>query len=226
MAALRDSIGRLWRRRPVPLEMREGYARWAPVYPDRPHNAVMAAEASAVGPLVRTVAARRALDVGTGTGRNLALLRSTGARLVVGVDLSAAMLAHVRMPERRVRGDARRLPFGDGTFDVATSSLMCGDVEDLRAWVAEASRVLREGGHLVYSDFHPSWSRDGWRRTFTGADGRAYQLPLHPHSMDDHVLALEGCGLDVKALVEPRSDERKEPLVVVFHAVKRAAGPC
>ncbi len=39
-------------------------------------------------------------------------------------------------------------------------------------WIAEAARVLARGGHLIYSDFHPEWSVAGWRRTFTGEDGR------------------------------------------------------
>ena len=34
------------------------------------------------------------LDVGTGTGRYLSLLRSAGADLVVGVDMSLEMLRH------------------------------------------------------------------------------------------------------------------------------------
>ena len=35
---------------------------------------------------------------------------------------------------------------------------MVGDVADLGAWVREATRVLAPGGHLIYSDFHPSWA--------------------------------------------------------------------
>jgi len=33
---------------------------------------------------------------------------------------------------------------------------MLGDVADLDPWISEATRVLAPGGHLVYSDFHPS----------------------------------------------------------------------
>ncbi len=85
------------------------YALWAETYPPRPHNPLMEAEQSVVGADARSAAAApRALDVGTGTGRYLPLLQSAGARLVVGIDLSLAMLAHALPAARtRLRG---RLP--------------------------------------------------------------------------------------------------------------------
>lgn len=215
-------LARLWRGEPERVSTLEGYARWAPRYPARPHNPLMEAEASVVGALVRSAAPRRALDVGTGTGRNLELLRSAGASFVTGIDLSPSMLWHGAGPSPRVRGDAQRLPFRSGSFDLVCSSLMCGDVPDLDAWVAEAARVLVGGGHLVYSDFHPAWSAAGWRRTFTGDDGRSYELPFFPHAIDEHVQRLEAHGMELRAIREPRTQGRPTPVVVVLHAVKPA----
>ena len=55
------------------------------------------------------------LDLACGTGRHTAALRCRGLR-ALGVDLSIALLA--RRPELpRVRGDMRRLPFADRSFD-------------------------------------------------------------------------------------------------------------
>ena len=98
---------------------------------------------------------------------------------------------------------------------------MVGDVEDLAAWVDEAARVLAPGGHLVYSDFHPSWAAHGWRRTFTAADGRLCELPFFPHAIERHLELLERASLSVRAIREPRINERPAPVVAVFHAVKR-----
>jgi hypothetical protein len=96
------------------------------------------------------------------------------------------------------------------------------------------ARVLVAGGHLVYSDFHPSWARLGWTRTFRGADGALHEVSYHPHAVDDHVAALEDAGLHILAIREPRfADQDGGPgikafrrqwgnpqVVVVFHAVK------
>jgi len=203
-----------------PLPPREGYALWAETYPPRPHNALMEVEQSIVQPLIDAAMPTRALDVGTGTGRYLALLRSAGARSVVGIDMSLAMLGRSPRDLPRVCGDACGLPFRDASFDLVCSSLMAGDVSDLAAWVREATRVLAPGGHLIYSDFHPSWAARRWRRTFRDAAGRRRELAYFPHQIEDHLAALEASPLAIRAIREPRVPERPAPVVVVFHAVK------
>jgi len=91
----------------------------------------------------------RTLDLGCGTGRNLALL-PPGTR-AVGVDPCAESLARAR---RRapgamlVRARAEALPFRDGTFDTVASGLVLCSVTDpaLAAW--EMLRVLAPGGSV------------------------------------------------------------------------------
>jgi malonyl-CoA O-methyltransferase len=183
----------------------------------------MEAESSVMGPLLAAAAGRIALDVGTGTGRNAARLRSVGARQVVAVDVSLEMLGRCDGAVERVGADAALLPFAAGRFDLVSSSLMCGDIADLRTWLAEASRVLKPGGQLIYSDFHPSWSSAGWRRTFTGADGRSYELPLFSHSIEQHLEVLDAHGLAVRTVREPKVPGRSTAVVVVFHASRTSA---
>ena len=201
--------------------MREGYAAWADSYPARPHNPLMEVEQAIVAQIVVAAAPERALDVGTGTGRYLPVLVSAGATLVVGLDLSMAMLRHQLPQGRRVCADATSLPFADGSFDLVCSSLMVGDVNDLGPWIAEATRVLAPGGQLVYSDFHPSWAARQWRRTFTSADGRQFELSYFPHQIDDHLTRLETAGMTIRAIREPRLAGRPDPVVAIFHAEKR-----
>lgn len=90
----------------------------------------------------------RALDVGCGMGGNTAVLRDLGWD-VTGLDYSPVALeaAHAR-GLALVRGDARRLPFDDGTFDLVISTDAWEHVEQDDAVAAEAHRVLRPGGVL------------------------------------------------------------------------------
>jgi malonyl-CoA O-methyltransferase len=214
------------------LEPRAAYDLWADTYPPAAHNPLMRIEESVVAPLLSRLRAARALDVGTGSGRYMPLLLSTGARLVVGVDFSLAMLS--RGSGRRVCGDARQLPLRSGAFDVVNASLMVGDVADLDGWTREMARALAVGGHLVYSDFHPSWAQHGWSRTFRTAGGDRHDVAFHAHTIDDHLRALERAGLHVRAIREPRFPDDADPdvkafrrrwrnpqVVIVFHAVKR-----
>ncbi|MCX4978591.1 class I SAM-dependent methyltransferase [Streptomyces sp. NBC_00620] len=98
---------------------------------------------------------RTLLDVACGTGivtRRLAAGRP-GLR-VTGVDAAYGMarMAAARMPGAVVLADSRRLPFPDGEFDAVTSVWLLHLVdgpEDVRAIVAECTRVLRPGGVYV-----------------------------------------------------------------------------
>jgi len=215
------------------LPPRAAYELWAATYPAVAHNPLMRIEQAVVEPLLLHLHAKRALDVGSGSGRYLPLLASTGASLVLGLDFSLAMLTH-SAGRGRVCADACRLPFKRASFDLVNASLMVGDVADLAGWTREMSRVLSAGGHLVYSDFHPSWAQHGWTRTFRGADGALHEVSYHPHAVDDHLAALEHAGLHILAIEEPRFTEDGEPaikafrrrwgdpqVVVVFHAVKQ-----
>lgn len=242
------------------LPPRAAYELWAASYPPFAHNPLMALEQEVVECVLGQIRATRALDVGTGSGRYLPLLASTGAA-VLGLDFSQAMLtregggrgarrqdslsdpttssasyASSAVPSLRaplVCADACHLPFRRAAFDLINASLMVGDVADLDAWAREMTRALGLGGHLVYSDFHPSWAQRRWRRTFQSADGRKLDVSYVSHSMNDHLIAMQQAGLQVTTIREPRFRDDADPavrafrrrwdnppVVVVFHAVK------
>jgi malonyl-CoA O-methyltransferase len=220
MTAL-TGLRRLWRRNGRQmLPAQEAYALWADTYPPWPHNPLMQAEHAIVAPLINSVRPGRALDVGTGTGRLIPLLRAAGAELAIGLDLSLPMLHFRTCAAARVCADAYSLPFARGAFDLVCSSLMAGDVADLGRWIAEAARVLAPGGHLIYSDFHQAWAREGWRRIFRTSNGQEVELPYFSHTIDEHLARLEESSLRVRAIREPRLPGRATPVVAVFHAVK------
>ncbi|HSF14108.1 MAG TPA: class I SAM-dependent methyltransferase [Vicinamibacteria bacterium] len=207
-------------RRPRTLEPQEAYALWADTYPPFAHNALMEVEQDAMERMLRPLMAHRVLDVGTGSGRYLRLLARSGARMIVGLDLSAAMLERARdLSVPLVRADARRLPVAAGSFDLILASLMVGDIDDLPAWTHEMSSALRPGGSLLYSDFHPSWVEAGWRRTFETRDGRSWIVPYSPHGLDDHRRSVTRAGLEIVHMEEPMWKER--PVLVVLRAVKK-----
>lgn len=99
------------------------------------------------------VGGKRVLDVASGAGFGLQMLRAAGAQ-VVGLDYDAQSLAEVRARAGwadLVRGDATRLPFGDATFDVVASFETLEHVPDATGMVRELRRVLKGGGRLILS---------------------------------------------------------------------------
>ena len=114
------------------------------------------------------------LDVACGHGNfTAALARVVGSEgLVIGVDISAAMLARATDRVRRedlanvllVRGDALRLPLAAG----AVSKLICSgglhQLPDLERALSEFARVLAPAGRLVASGFAEGGEGSrGWR---------------------------------------------------------------
>lgn len=125
--------------------MAEGYAR------DRPavHPWVIAQ----VRDRMRNPA-RRALDVGCGSGLSTAALHNTAAHCV-GIEPAEAMLgwsSQVAPNAEFAVGRAEQLPFAPGTFDLITAA---GSLNycDLAPALQEIIRVMTSDGALVVYDF-------------------------------------------------------------------------
>ena len=97
------------------------------------------------------------LDVGCGDGKITArLAEMVAGGKVTGVDASAEMIAHARSQHTRANldfqiMDARHLSLPAGTFDVVFSNASLHWVDDHRAFLRGAARVLRAGGRLAVS---------------------------------------------------------------------------
>jgi SAM-dependent methyltransferase len=146
----------------------------------------------------------RVAELCCGQGEALALLSGRIAE-GVGVDVSAAMLAAAaaRLPEARfrfVQADATRLPFADAHFDTLLVFGGVHHVPDRRALFAEAARVLRPGGRLLFrepwSDFAPwRWLRALVYRLSPQLDA-ATERPLR---LRETLPPLEAAGLRLRA---------------------------
>jgi SAM-dependent methyltransferase len=162
------------------------------------------------------IAGRDLLEVGCGRGGGAAYVaRALGPRRVVAVDLSprAIALASGRFAQPNLsfqEGDAERLPFPDGAFDVVLNveSSHCYGRFDL--FLREVRRVLRPGGHFVYADFRPADEVAGWRAALLAAGfAIAAERDLRPGV----VAALDADEAGKRALIERLIDR---PLMGIF----------
>lgn len=106
---------------------------------------------------------RRVLDFGCGAGGiTLHVARTHRPAGIVGYDVerpvidravAAADAAGLSLIARFVSSPTRRLPFGDGEFDVVFSKDAMIHVPDKEALFAELYRVLKPGGVLAASDW-------------------------------------------------------------------------
>jgi len=134
---------------------------------------------------------RRVLDVAGGTGRAAAALPETGADPLV-VDRSVGMLRRADGRGLAVaRGDAARLPVGDGAVDAVLIVDALHHVDDRAGALREAARVLAPGGAVVIREFDPGTLRGralAAAESLLGMDS-AFVRP------DDLAAAAEAAGL-------------------------------
>ncbi len=142
-----------WERAAVEYE-ENGRRAWAGERP--PNWGIWSIPESEVRALPADVAGKDVVELGCGTAYWSAWLARMGAR-PVGVDITDAQLANARKfmaeygPEfPLLQASAEDVPLPDASFDIAFSEYGASIWCDPDLWVAEASRLLRPGGRLVF----------------------------------------------------------------------------
>jgi malonyl-CoA O-methyltransferase len=157
---------------------------------------------------VDAAAARRILDLGCGTGQlTRRLARHFRRARVIGLDLSPAMVRLARSRQRLwsrtqfLCGDMERLPFDQASMDLVVSNLALQWC-DAPTVFAEVARVLRPGGHFLFSTFGPDTLKE-LRAAWAAADSEVHVHGfVDMHELGDALLGL-GFGnpvLDVDVL--------------------------
>jgi SAM-dependent methyltransferase len=101
------------------------------------------------------------LEVGSGRGGGAAYInRHLGPRSMTGVDYSDKAVAFCQghlagNGLRYLHGDAEDLPFSDATFDAVVNVESSHCYGDMGRFLDEVHRVLRPGGHLLWTDHRP-----------------------------------------------------------------------
>jgi SAM-dependent methyltransferase len=105
------------------------------------------------------------LDVGTGSGGNVAIPAALRGATVVGCDVTPELFEHARRRAAEagvevewVEADAQELPFGEERFDRVTSTFGAMFAPDHARAAAELVRVCRPGGRIAMT----SWVNDGF----------------------------------------------------------------
>lgn len=153
------------------------------------------------------------LDAGAGFGRHAFEAARKGATVfaldwaqeeVVGTrNTFGAMIEAREIPDvtygGALRGDATRLPFADGTFDVVVTSEVLEHIQDDVTAISELHRVLKPGGTLGVTV--PTW----WPEKINWMLSDEYHAPKSPgghvriYSATELRAKLRSAGLDVFA---------------------------
>jgi ubiquinone/menaquinone biosynthesis C-methylase UbiE len=182
--------------------------------------AMVDAFADAVG----TRAGAHVLDAGCGTGRMSRYLAARGCS-VEGIDLSPGMVEMARRDGGDLSftvGSLTDLPYPEDEFAgvLLWYSIIHTPPSGLVRVFAEASRVLRPGGHLLVGFQSGQGVRDvsaAYRRF-----GHEVELERHLHTADQVATEIEAVGLHEVARLVRRAEGRERDDQAVLHA--RAPG--
>lgn len=131
----------------------------------------------------------RVLDIGTGDGRHLAVLRQLFPRAkIVGADLSLQAILAARRTRFWQRSnpvvclDARvAMPFADGCFDLIVSNLAMPWIWPAEVFAGELNRLLSDSGAFFLSSVGPDTLielRAAWQKIDTADHVNAF-LDMH-----------------------------------------------
>ena len=177
--------------------VRAGYDAWAKTY-DRTPNPLVALDRRHTLRLLRARRGEHILDAGCGTGANLAALLRAGSA-PVGLDFSRGMLGVARRtlgPVALAQADLQGpLPVRRSAFDGVLCALVGEHLDAPDRFFHQAHQVLRPGGRLVFSVFHPEVAAAGVEANFQRS-GVEYRLGAHRHSVGDYLDAANAAGFD------------------------------
>jgi ubiquinone/menaquinone biosynthesis C-methylase UbiE len=138
-------------------------------------------------------------DIGCGTGRHWQKIYEKSPALLTGFDVSAGMLKQLRIkyPSANTRHVTDNLLKGlpDASFDCIISTLTIAHIKDIHETIASWSRILKVGGDLVITDFHPAILAKGGKRSFRSGNKTLSVLNyVHPLEELLKILGENGFG--------------------------------
>lgn len=191
----------------TPADTRRGYDAWAPSY-DEEGNPMVGASAWVLDHAPLGCDGLDVVEVGCGTGRNIARVLAGGARSYVGVEPSSGMLAKARARQADprvtfVEGDATAI--APASCDLVLMVLVLEHVAELAPVFGAIARGLRPGGRFRLVEIHPGLVAAGTVAHFADGDGEV-RFASVAHAIDDVRAALGDAGLAVTSVTEHAAD--------------------
>lgn len=153
------------------MSLRHTYTLWAPLYDGMLRRTTRQARMDNLNALPELEGQAIGL-LGIGSGLDLELLAADPApRFCVGLDWTRAMLCRARpraancaFPVALIEGDAMNAPLSDNAFDTVILHLILAVVPEPAAVLAEASRLVKPGGHILIFDKFLRPGQKAWLR--------------------------------------------------------------
>ncbi len=201
---------------PKPVTTERAYNLWADGYDSQPDNLMLAWDEEIFSRLLSCtrLKGKMVADIGCGTGRHWQKIYELEPKKLIGFDISAGMLHLLKkkFPAAEVyhlKND-HLVELENDSVDFVISTLTIAHIENIADTLAEWKRILRRGGELIITDYHPTALAKGGKRTFNH-NGKTVAVKNYVHSIDQIKLIANQLSLDVYRLTEMSIDESAKP---------------
>jgi ubiquinone/menaquinone biosynthesis C-methylase UbiE len=192
------------------------YDIWALSYDHQPDNLMLALDEELCGSLLAQVqlSGKVIADIGCGTGRHWQKIFDRQPSRLVGYDVSGGMLEILRKkfpPAETHQLKDHRLPeLENASCDLLLSTLTMAHIPDPEAALTEWYRVLKPGGEMIITDYHPVALARGGQRTFREGE-RVIAVRNHIYPLARITAFTRQLGLHEVKRVEKNIDDTMRP---------------
>jgi ubiquinone/menaquinone biosynthesis C-methylase UbiE len=188
ITTFRDFLQKTGLSKPV-LAPEQAYEIWSADYDKQPGNLMLDLDERIFSDLIEHIDLRNkeVADIGCGTGRHWQKIYAKKPANLLGFDVSDSMLGLLRekFPFARTQKTTDNLlqSLPDSSMDMIFSTLTIAHIQNIEEAIVAWSRVLKDNGEMVVTDFHPTLLANGGKRSFSSG-GRSLSVKNYIHSIE------------------------------------------
>jgi len=213
------------------MDSQKAYNIWASNYDKQPHNLMLALDELVFSELLNEVLVqgKTIADIGCGTGRHWQKMLDKNPGKITGFDVSEGMLKilHNKFPNANTHLLTGHIlnDTADNDFDILVSTLSIAHIADAEAALKEWCRVLKPGGDLIITDYHPEALAKGGKRTFKN-NQELITIKNHVHTIESIKTIAGQLHLKIIRLIEKPVDDsvksyyEKQDALAIYEAWK------
>jgi ubiquinone/menaquinone biosynthesis C-methylase UbiE len=192
------------------------YNLWAEGYDSQPDNLMLALDEEVFSGLLNHIDIKNKIiaDVGCGTGRHWKKILENEPKKLIGFDISGEMLKKLqqKFPQAETHGIINnKLPeLQNESCDCIISTLTIAHIQNAEEAITEWNRVLKPGGGMIITDYHPVALTKGGKRTFTHND-HTVAIKNYVHTLENLKKIAGQLSLQVLRSIEKSIDESAKP---------------
>jgi ubiquinone/menaquinone biosynthesis C-methylase UbiE len=171
MSLLPGILRKLFNLPVVETDPEKAYDLWAAAYDAQPDNLMLLLDQQVFTGLLNEteIKDKTVVDIGCGTGRHWKEILSRNPRSLTGYDVSAQMLQVLKQKfpqQKAVRLLDNKVDEPLNSCDIIISTLALAHIPDPEAAIRQWSQILKPGGEMIITDYHPEALTKGGNRTF------------------------------------------------------------